>query len=117
MALTNAPTALLQQTQENQNAQQGVPASLSNMSQAMSRRRVGVYHVTSRRRAVSRILATVQSMNRERKAELDMHADTCGANNVACILECTGQVAEVSGFANSLEVLQDVPIFNAARYC
>jgi hypothetical protein len=48
------------------------------------------------------------------RAELDTHADTCGVNNVARILEFMGQVAEVSGFANSMQALQDIPIVKAA---
>jgi hypothetical protein len=38
-----------------------------------------------------------------RGAELDLHTDTCGVNNIAKILEYTYQVAEVSGFANSMK--------------
>ncbi len=35
-------------------------------------------------------------------------------NNVAKILEYTGEVAEVSGFANPMQTIQDVPIVKAA---
>jgi hypothetical protein len=45
---------------------------------------------------------------------LDSYADTCSINNIACILEYTGQTAEVTSFASSLQTLQDIPIVNAA---
>ena len=48
------------------------------------------------------------------KAELDTHANTCGVNDVARILEYTGQVAKVSWFTNSLESIKDVPVVKAA---
>jgi len=47
------------------------------------------------------------------RAELDSHADTCGLNSVAWVLEYTWQIAEVSGFANSLRSIEDVPIVKA----
>jgi len=47
-------------------------------------------------------------------AELDTHADTCGVSDIAKILDYTSQIAKVSGFANSLELIQDVPIVKAA---
>jgi hypothetical protein len=46
--------------------------------------------------------------------ELDSHADTCGVNHVAKVLEIYGQVAQVSGFAESMTPLQDIPIVKAA---
>jgi hypothetical protein len=48
------------------------------------------------------------------RAELDSHADTCGINNTARILEYTNQAAEVSGLANSMEPIQNIPIVKAA---
>jgi hypothetical protein len=45
---------------------------------------------------------------------LDSHADTCGFNNVAKIIEYYGPVAEVSGFSNNLDVLKDIPFVKAA---
>jgi hypothetical protein len=45
-----------------------------------------------------------------RRAELDSHADTCGVNNIAKVLEYTNQLAEVTGFANSLEPLKTSPL-------
>ncbi len=48
------------------------------------------------------------------RVELDSHADTCGVNNIARILEYTGQVAEVSGFSHALQTLEDIPIVKAA---
>jgi hypothetical protein len=81
----------------------------------MSRRRIGAYNVISKRRSISQVLARLHSDVKQCKAALDIsHADTCGVNGVARILEYTGQVAEASGFTNSLEPLQDIPIVNAA---
>ncbi len=48
------------------------------------------------------------------RVELDSHADTCGVNQVAKILEFHGQVAQVSGFADSMTPMKDVPIVKAA---
>ncbi len=48
------------------------------------------------------------------ESELDSQANTCGVNDVARILEYSGQVVKVSGFANNMEVLQDIPIVKAA---
>jgi hypothetical protein len=48
------------------------------------------------------------------RTALDSHADTCGVKNTAWILEYTNQVAEVSGYANSMEPIQNVPIVKAA---
>jgi len=48
------------------------------------------------------------------RAELGTHADTCGLNSIARVLEYTGQVAEVSGFANSMNSIQDVLLVKAA---
>lgn len=44
---------------------------------------------------------------------LDSHADTCGVNSVTKVLEYTGRTAEVSGFANSLAPLSNIPIVKA----
>jgi hypothetical protein len=46
--------------------------------------------------------------------ELDSHADTYGVNDMARILEYKDQVADVSGFANSMQPLQNIPIVKAA---
>jgi hypothetical protein len=48
------------------------------------------------------------------RAELDSHADTCGGNSIARILEYSGQVAKVSGFVNSMDSIRDVPVVKAA---
>jgi hypothetical protein len=45
---------------------------------------------------------------------LDSHADTCDFNDVARIVEFHGQGAEVSGFFNAMESLQDIPIVKGA---
>jgi hypothetical protein len=45
---------------------------------------------------------------------LDSHADSCGVNHEAKILETYGQAAEVSEFSDSCQPLQDVPMVKAA---
>jgi hypothetical protein len=80
----------------------------------MSRRRIGAYHVISKTRAVYQIIANISVNIKECNAELDTHANTYGVNSVSQTLEYTGQVTEVSGFANSLEPLQNIPIVKAA---
>jgi hypothetical protein len=80
----------------------------------MSRRRIGAYHVISKTRAVYQIIANISVNIKESNAELDTHANTYGVNSVSQTLEYTGQVTEVSGFANSLEPLQNIPIVKAA---
>jgi hypothetical protein len=88
--------------------------SLDNISQAMSRwRTAGAYTTISRQVKAAQIHRSHDQIKHGR-AELDTHADTCGLNDVAKVLEYTGQVAEVSGFANSMQAIRDVPIVKAA---
>jgi hypothetical protein len=47
-------------------------------------------------------------------AEFDTHADTCGVNNVARIINYTGKTAHVSRFTPDLEKIKGVPIVKAA---
>jgi hypothetical protein len=91
-------------------------ASIDNISQIMTRRQTGAYHVASRHRTASRMNISNVSQTSKilRKVELDSHADTCGVNNVTRILEYTNQVAEVTCFANSLSPLQDILIVKTA---
>ncbi len=103
-------------TQANQPAntpRMNAQVSLDNVSQAMSRRRTGAYTIIARHLKASKAIVKDEQIKFGR-AELDTHADTCGLNEVARILEYTGQVAEVSGFANSMQSIQDVPIVKAA---
>jgi hypothetical protein len=87
--------------------------SLDNVSQPMSRQRTsGAYKILSRQ--LKSMNMQMEDEIKSGRAELDTHADTCGVNNVARILEFTGQVAGVSGFANSMQALQDIPIVKAA---
>jgi fructose-bisphosphate aldolase class 1 len=74
--------------------------TLDNISQALNRRRsIGAYHTISHRRISAARKQNPQKMAIQTcRAELDSHADTCGVNNIARILEYTGQVAEVRIF-------------------
>ena len=103
-----------EQGQVNQNNRQNSAVSHNYVSQAMSRRGIIAYTVMSRRRAINQIIAKMFAEVKQCNAELDSHTNTCGVNEVARILEYPGQVAEVSGFANSLEPLKNVPVVKAA---
>ena len=88
--------------------------NMSNVSNMMNRR-TGAYNTVQKHTSIRQI----QAINRSQKisvcrAELDTHADTCGVNNTALILEYTGQVADVAGFSDSIGVLKEVPIVKAA---
>ena len=93
--------------------------SLDNVGQAFSNRR-RLNAITSGTRKVNRSLGSFGSIPQAReeilhcRAELDSHADTCGINHIARVLEISGQVAEVSGFSNAMDSLQDIPIVKAA---
>lgn len=91
--------------------------SLENASQAFTRRRLNAY--TSMRIDSHRGIASMNVDNSfneilQCRVELDSHADTCGVNHVARIIEFHGQVAQVSGFAESMEPMKDIPIVKAA---
>ncbi len=97
--------------------------SRDNVSQAMSRRRIGAYHTVLHKTRGSRKHSSISSIYNKQnheiqpsycRAELDSHADTCGVNNTAYVLEYTGKVAEVAGFSKALQTRQDVPIVKAA---
>jgi hypothetical protein len=91
-------------------------SQLENIIQALTRQRTsGAY--TSMTRSVSSVrnMGSVSQSNiRMGPAELDSHADTCGFNNIVKVLEYTNQVAVVTGFANSLEPLKNIPIVKAS---
>lgn len=92
------------QPQTNADASGHSHMTLSNISQLMTRRQVGAINTTQR--CCSQIVHTLSSHNKSiiiGRAELDTLADTSGVNNIARALEFTNQVAEVSGFANSLQ--------------
>ncbi len=100
----------------NTQTKEGSQVSLNNISQVMTQRcSIGAY-TTASRRTFSRLQIGAISQNTVKigKAELDSHADTCGVHDMALVLEYTNQVAEVLGFANSMEPLQDIPIVKAA---
>jgi len=90
--------------------------SLDEVGQAFNRRRINA--ITTLRKSTPRYVASVKAAPNDNdmscRAELDSHADTCGVNSVSRVLECSGQVAEVSGFANSVDSIRDVPIVKAA---
>jgi len=90
-----------EQGQVNQNNRQNSAVSHNYVSQAMSRRGFIAYTVMSRRRAINQIIAKMSAEVKQCNAELDSHTNT-------------GQVAEVSRFANSLEPLKNVPVVKAA---
>jgi hypothetical protein len=90
--------------------------SLDEVGQAFNRRCTSA--ITTLRKSTLRYVASVKAASNDNdmscRAELDSHADTCGVNSVARILEYSGQVAEVSGFTNSMDSIRDVPIMKAA---
>jgi hypothetical protein len=91
--------------------------SLDNIGQAFSRRHLNA--ISSGIRKNNRIINSLEVVDNENeilscRAELDSHADTCGLNNVARILEFHGQVADVSGFSNAMQSLHDIPIVKDA---
>jgi hypothetical protein len=90
--------------------------SLDNASQAFSRRRLNVCRSGQRISRPNREISSIKQSSEmlECGVELDSHADTCGVNHVAKVLEIYGQVAQVPGFAESMTPLQDIPIVKAA---
>jgi len=105
-----------QQQGQQPNARQAAQVTLENVSQSMTRRRTaGAYSTLSVRQVKASHMSKSNTLTvKFGRAELDSHADTCGLNSVARVLEYTGQIAEVSGFANSLRSIEDVPIVKAA---
>jgi hypothetical protein len=91
--------------------------SLDHIGQAFSRRRLNA--ISSGIRKNNRIINSLKVVDNENeilscRAELDSHADTCGLNNVAQILEFHGQVADVSRFSTAMQSLHDIPIVKGA---
>ncbi len=90
--------------------------SLSTAGQSMNRRQsgIGAYQTITHRVMTRSIMAHTSSTEiKSCRAELDSHADTCGVNDVALVIEYLGKVAEVSGFSKSMTALQDIPIVKA----
>lgn len=90
--------------------------SLDQVGNAFNRRRLNAL-ISHERRKMANVASMRLDQSIEVKAcrvELDSHADTCGVNNAARVLEYYGQVVQVSGFANSLQPLSDIPIVKAA---
>jgi hypothetical protein len=89
--------------------------SLDQAGNAFKRRRLNAY-VTTRHYLRRNVAAAIKTSDHilHCRAELDSHADTCGVNHIALVLETYGQVAEVSGFSDSMKPLQDIPIVKAA---
>jgi hypothetical protein len=94
--------------------------NLDNISKSLNRRRIGAYQTVLRIKKMSMQIRCNADIRRNStnvkhgRAELDSHADTCGVNDTALILEYTGQEAEVSGFSPSLQTLENIPIVKAA---
>jgi hypothetical protein len=90
--------------------------NLDEVGQAFTRRHLNAY--TTTRRKQDRNLSSIQHGNEDQflscRVELDSHANTCGVNKVTRILEYSGQVAEISGFLDTMEPLKDIPIVKAA---
>jgi hypothetical protein len=98
------------------NAQRGIAqVLLATVGQSMNRRQSSIGAYSSGQRKLAQINAvTSETTQNHCRAELDSHADTCGVNDVAYILEYLGKVAEVHGFSKSLQAMQDIPIVRAA---
>jgi hypothetical protein len=126
-ALTNTAASQQQAIQGTQNSGNSGTAgvtrsisevSLDNVGHAFSRHCLNAYKIGIGRnnRNFSNIHQTGSSNEQiiDCCEELDMHADTCGVNHVARILEYHSQVAKVSSFSDTMEPLKDVPIAKAA---
>ncbi len=88
-AITNPTTGTM-----NEQSRTTAQVTLDNVSQALSHRRhVGAYYSSHRFMAMNldRMSGALRQENgaSECRAELDSHADTCGMNNTAYILEYT----------------------------
>jgi hypothetical protein len=82
------------------------------------RRTVRAFYTTGRHQAPPHLnisaLTQQESETGLCRAEFDTHADTCGINNVACILSYTEKTAHVSPFTLELNQMKDKPIVKAA---
>jgi hypothetical protein len=111
-------TSVVQGNVTNVNQQRSTAqVNLDNISQAINRRRIGAYQTIRRiNKTQMRMISNVKRIAtniKQCRAELDSHADTCGVNDTALILEFTGQEAEVSGFSPSLQTLENILIVKA----
>jgi len=118
----NAPQQNVSQESNNQattssgSTRSASQLSLDQAGNAFNRRRLNAL-ITQNKRNVSRVSSLDINYPGELascRVELDTHADTCGLNEVARVLEYSGQVVEVSGFANTMQPLSDIPIVKAA---
>jgi hypothetical protein len=90
--------------------------TLDSASQAFNCRRINALVSTERLYVNRRENASIQQSFDllQCQVELDSHADTCGVNHVARVLEAYGQVAQVSGFSDTMTPLKDIPIVKGA---
>jgi len=94
-----------------------------DFNNGMTRRRINAIY-SSVRRIVSARSAAINPSNSYTsnvrddliagQAELDSHADTCGVNDTAYILEYTNRVVEVAPFSDSWQAMEEIPIIRAA---
>jgi hypothetical protein len=117
-SVVNPPQSNRDQAQHAYNQAQVSQVSLSSFSQNMNRRQSGIGAYVSGKRKEFQISSMhpkpISAIVNTCRAKLDSHADTCGVNDVALILEHLGKVAEVHGFSKSLQAMQDIPIVKAA---
>jgi hypothetical protein len=89
--------------------------SLDNTGQAFTNRHCLIAYVITNQ-ALSAVKSKIPSEGEIHHcwAELDSHVDRCEENYAAKIFENHDQVAEVNGFGNTMEPLQEVLIVKAA---
>jgi len=117
-SVVNLPPSQNGDQQQGRASSQVSQVSLASVGQSMNRCQgsIGAYNTRGRKECQ---LASLMQNNiadgiQTCRAELDSHADTCGVNNVALIVEHLGKVAEVHGFSKSMQAMQNIPIVKAA---
>jgi hypothetical protein len=91
--------------------------TVTDIGERMTRRqRIGAIYSSVRRIMQSRQRVTVPEIHTPSmcRAELDSHADTCGVNDTAYILEYTDRVVDVGPFSDEYSPMPEVPIVKAA---
>jgi hypothetical protein len=92
--------------------------SLASIGQSMNRRQSGIGAYTTKKRKSYQVSSIHQIKAPPTiltcRAKLDSHADTCGVNDVALVVEYLGKKGEVHGFSKSLHAMQDIRIVKAA---
>jgi len=90
--------------------------NLDSAGQAFNHRQLNALYSSQCSFSARREIASIQqSFDLQKcRVELDSHSDTCGVNDVAKVLEIHGQVAQVSGFSDTMSPLKDIPIVKAA---